>query len=85
LTGANITISIAPTGAGGQGLYGQAVTVIDAPNGWISFQLPAPLSLPPGIQSASFLGQVKVDFGSGDVQHTSVFDITLEKSVGPTL
>lgn len=72
-------------GRGGQGLLSQPVQIIVAPNGWISYQLPSPLTLPVGVQNALFNGQVKIDYGSGDVQHTSVFQLELQKSVGPTL
>jgi hypothetical protein len=77
LTNAQVSVSLVPIGAGGTAILGAAVSVFDAAGGICTFSTPAPFSLPPGLSSGLWEGQLLIDFGSGRVQSSPIFPITV--------
>jgi hypothetical protein len=86
VSGATVTIVLAPVGGtGGEGVYGDLCTIVDGPNGIVTYKLPQPFSLPPGVSAMPYQAQLTIDFGSGDIQTSDPVDVVVVKKLGRAL
>lgn len=80
LSSCTVHIDIVATGTVGVRVANNDLcAIVDAAGGICSYQLPQPLTLPPGVNSGDYTGQLTINYGGGEQQTCPPFTITVQR------